>query len=123
MMGMSDRDPYEKRRGRGRGESRWSPRRIDARLRQVRAIEMRTAGATCREIAAACGYKTPSGASKAIWRAIREVNADERVRAQRQRDRVQAVRDRCERWCRENGCTPPNWKAIDAGDVDGWLDP
>lgn len=116
-------DPWAKRRGRGRGESKHSPRILAAKLKQIAALEMRAGGATHAEIAAALGYRTKSGSCKAIRRALDEVAALERKQRQRARQREQDKRRDVQRWCVVNGCTPPNWDAIDHGDAAGaWLD-
>lgn len=54
-------------RGRGRGESLTSPRRIEAKLRAARVIELRSQGYTWAAIARALGFKDKSGP----WRAMR----------------------------------------------------
>lgn len=54
-------------RGRGRGESLTSPRRIEAKLRTAQIIRLRKDGHTWDTIARMCGFKDPSGP----WRAVR----------------------------------------------------
>lgn len=48
------------------GESKTSPRRIDARDKQRKALELRRSGATYIQIAKALGYQTPGGAERAV---------------------------------------------------------
>ena len=55
------------------GESLTSPRRLAAIERHRRALELRTAGATFPEIAAALGYTGPGAAYKAVHAGIRAV--------------------------------------------------
>ena len=57
-------------RGRGRGESKTSPRRIAAKLRAADAIRLRAAGATYQAIALHLGFRDASGAWRAIDRAL-----------------------------------------------------
>lgn len=57
-------------RGRGRGESLTSPRRIEAKLRAAQVLELRFAGYTWDSIARKCGFRDPSGP----WRAIRRAS-------------------------------------------------
>jgi hypothetical protein len=54
-------------RGRGRGESLTSPRRIEARVRAGDVMHLRMTGHTWQYIADACGFKDASGP----WRAVR----------------------------------------------------
>jgi hypothetical protein len=54
-------------RGRGRGESLTSPRRLYAKERTARAIELRWQGYSWQAIALHLGYRDRSGA----WRAVR----------------------------------------------------
>src|SRR5260370_41834300 len=56
-------------RGRGRGESLYSPRRIEAKLRAAQVVHMRFAGHTWQHIADALGFKDRSGP----WRATRRL--------------------------------------------------
>jgi len=53
------------------GESKISPRRILAAEKQVKAMELRKAGATFREIGEKLGY-TEAGARKAVMSALRK---------------------------------------------------
>src|SRR5262245_33700063 len=55
-------------RGRGRGESLNSPRRIAARLKALAAKQLRMQGLTYREIARKLGYHTISAAWHAVQR-------------------------------------------------------
>jgi hypothetical protein len=73
-------------RGRGRGESLYSPRRIEAKLRAVEAFKLRCQGWRFKQIAAHLGY----GSAKSAWRAWRRTldevtaqrNYEERRRAE-----------------------------------------
>jgi hypothetical protein len=56
--------------GRGRGESKASPRRIRAAEKQVRALELRKAGVYYDQIAKELGYKGHQGAYKAVMSAL-----------------------------------------------------
>lgn len=62
-------------RGRGRGESLTSPRRIAAKQRAAKALQLRMDGYTWRMIAASLGYKCPSGAWRAVRRCVNRVDA------------------------------------------------
>jgi hypothetical protein len=55
-------------RGRGRGESLYSPRRIRAKLRAQSAVRLHLKGLTYEDIARTLGYKDRSGAWRAIMR-------------------------------------------------------
>jgi hypothetical protein len=57
-------------RGRGRGESKTSPRRIAAKRRAAEALRLRAAGATYAAIARHLGYRDASGAWRALDRAL-----------------------------------------------------
>jgi hypothetical protein len=57
-------------RGRGRGESKTSPRRIAAKLRAAEALKLWADGATNAAIARQLGYRDASGAWRAIDRAL-----------------------------------------------------
>ena len=57
-------------RGRGRGESRTSPRRIRAVERATEALRLRAAGRTYEAIATALGYRDASGAWRAVDRTL-----------------------------------------------------
>lgn len=57
-------------RGRGRSESLYSPRRIEAKLRARRCIELWQAGHTWQSIADMLGFKDRSGP----WRAVRRAS-------------------------------------------------
>jgi len=63
-------------RGRGRGESLISPRRIEAKLRATKVIELRIEGHTWESIARATGFKDASGPYRAMKRAIDRVDWD-----------------------------------------------
>jgi hypothetical protein len=63
-------------RGRGRGESTTSPRRVEAVLRQAEACKLRGVGATYAAIARTVGYRDPSGAWRAVWAALRKTLPD-----------------------------------------------
>ena len=56
-------------RGRGRGESLTSPRRIEAKNRAARALSLWQIGATWQQIADQLGFADRSGA----WRAVRRL--------------------------------------------------
>src|SRR5215831_12280469 len=62
-------------RGRGRGESLLSPRRIAAKLKALDALALHCKGYTYRVIAATLGYRTTSGAWQAVQR-IRDQEAE-----------------------------------------------
>lgn len=55
-------------RGRGRGESLLSPRRIAAKLRAIEAWRLNLMGYTWEAIAAQLGYRTRGGAWRAVQR-------------------------------------------------------
>ena len=63
-------------RGRGRGESKTSPRRVEAVLKQAVACKLRVCGASYAEIAYALGYRDPSGAWRAIDAALRKARQE-----------------------------------------------
>jgi len=63
-------------RGRGRGESLYSPRRIEAKLRMVKVIRLRAAGYTWERIARALGFRDASGPYRAYRRAVDRVDWD-----------------------------------------------
>lgn len=63
-------------RGRGRGESIMSPRRIRARLRAAEAIRLRMAGATWQTIATTLGYSDPTGPWLAVRRTCSRMDWD-----------------------------------------------
>jgi hypothetical protein len=73
-------------RGRGRGESLTSPRRISAKLRVVKVIRMRADGLTFEQIARKLGYRDASGPYRAMKRTMDRVDWD--------RDRKQALKRR-----------------------------
>jgi hypothetical protein len=54
----------------GQGESKTSERRIKAREKQGKALEYRKGGVTYQKIADLLGYKTPTGAEKAVKAAL-----------------------------------------------------
>jgi hypothetical protein len=62
-------------RGRGRGESLHSPRRIVAKLNAVEAYKLHLAGWTYQQIAARLGYQTRQGAWRAVRRTLDAVTA------------------------------------------------
>lgn len=64
-------------------ESKASPRRVEAAVRQQEALQLRLRGQTYREIAEATGYASESGARKAVETAL------------------QAIRDECEETAEE----------------------
>ena len=59
------------------GESKSSPRRIEAVQRQRRALELRVAGASFDDIAGALGYASKSGAYMAVRAGLNRVPAPE----------------------------------------------
>jgi hypothetical protein len=61
-------------RGRGRGESRYSPRRIDASFKALKVMRLRTEGYHWSTIAKICGYADHSGAYYAYWRLMDRLN-------------------------------------------------
>jgi hypothetical protein len=71
-------------RGRGRGESLLSPRRIEAKLRTIEVIRLRRAGYTWQAIARALGYADASGPYRAYKRTIDRIDWD---RAQKQKQK------------------------------------
>jgi hypothetical protein len=62
-------------RGRGRGESLTSPRRIEAKLRAAKALELRSQGHSWETIARRLGYRDRSGAWRAVRRAADRADA------------------------------------------------
>lgn len=69
-------------RGRGRGESLYSPRRIEAKLRTIEVIRLRAAGHTWDSIARELGFRDPSGPYHAFKRAVDRVDWDRRRQAE-----------------------------------------
>ncbi len=55
------------------GESKSSPRRIEARMRQGQALRLRIGGASFDDIARQHGYQTKGGAYSAVEAALRDV--------------------------------------------------
>jgi hypothetical protein len=74
-------------RGRGRGESLYSPRRVRAKLRACEVMRMRIEGHTWTHIAKVTGFASASGAYNAFQRCLARVNWDERRRAELKRER------------------------------------
>jgi len=72
-------------RGRGRGESLFSPRRIEAKLRTVKVIRLRAAGYTWERIARALGFRDASGPYRAYRRAVDRVDWDRKAELKRYR--------------------------------------
>lgn len=101
----------------GRGESKTSPRRIAAKERAKRALELRQAGATYEEIAEALGYEDRSGPYRAVKNALEELPREAAVELRR----LEAMRlDRLQRaiWVRALGSggdvpVPPDLRAVD----------
>lgn len=60
-------------KGRGRGESLSSPRRVAAKLKSLQALELHAKGYTYAQIARKLGYRDTSGA----WRAVQRVRDDD----------------------------------------------
>jgi hypothetical protein len=71
-------------RGRGRGESLTSPRRIAAKLRASEVFHLRMAGHTWQTIAHKLGFADASGPYRAYKRTLDRVDYDN---AQRQREK------------------------------------
>lgn len=69
-------------RGRGRGESLWSPRRVEAKLRAVQVFHLRIEGHTWQEIADHLGFKDASGPYRAYRRTMDRLEWDDRRRAE-----------------------------------------
>lgn len=72
-------------RGRGRGESLTSPRRVAAKLRTIEVIRMRKECCTWEQIARQLGFKDASGPYRAYKRAIDRMEWDQREREQLKR--------------------------------------
>ncbi|SRR6266516_308224 len=72
-------------RGRGRGESLTSPRRIAAKLRTIEVLRLRTASHTWQEIARATGFRDASGPYRAYKRAIDRITWNEQRKAELKR--------------------------------------
>ncbi len=56
-----------------KGESKISPRRVSAKIKQARAIQLRIAGASFRAIKEAVGYNSEQAAYDAVKRALERV--------------------------------------------------
>lgn len=67
-------------RGRGRGESITSPRRIAAKLRAAEVIRLRAQECTWQQIAVALGFADASGAYRAYKRTVDRLDWDEQRR-------------------------------------------
>ena len=63
-------------RGRGRGESLLSPRRIEAKLRALRVLHLRMAGLSFAAIARRLGFRDRSGPWRAMRRTCDRVDQD-----------------------------------------------
>jgi len=74
-------------RGRGRGESLSSARRIEAKLRAYKALQMRRAGSSWRLIAARLGFRDRSGPWRAVRRLYDRVDYNTYARHEQQRRR------------------------------------
>lgn len=61
----------KKKRARG-GSARTSKRMLAAAVKQARAVELRSSGASFDRIATECGYKDRAGAHKAVMSALRK---------------------------------------------------
>lgn len=68
-------------RGRGRGESLLSPRRVAAKLRTLEVIKLRRQGCTWQHIAGRLGFKDASGPYRAYKRAVDRMEWDRQRRA------------------------------------------
>ncbi len=69
-------------RGRGRGESLYSPRRVGAKVRAAEVLKMHGAGHTYKQIACILGYADASGPYRAMRRAIDRLDWDHARRAE-----------------------------------------
>jgi hypothetical protein len=74
-------------RGRGRGESLTSPRRIAAKLRTIEVIRMRAQFYTWNQIARTLGFKDASGPYRAYKRAVDRVDWNTQRKAVQRRER------------------------------------
>jgi hypothetical protein len=63
-------------RGRGRGESLTSPRRLAAKVRAGKVIRLHAAGYTYAQIARHLGFRDASGAYRAMKRAVDRLEWD-----------------------------------------------
>ncbi len=72
-------------RGRGRGESLSSPRRIEAKVKALHAMELHCLGVTYDSIARQLGYRTRGGAWRAVQRIRDQHAAWERWKAEQRR--------------------------------------
>lgn len=87
-------------------ESKTSSRKIKAAIREAEAVRLRLEGASYREIAERLGYRGPSGAYKAVERAIGRLCPVERAETLR---RIEAARlDRLWRKL---------WRKLEEGDL------
>lgn len=77
-------------RGRGRGESLTSPRRIAAKQRAAQVIALRARGYTWQEIANQIGYADASGAYRAWQRSVDRIDFDRRQREQARKKKRRA---------------------------------
>jgi hypothetical protein len=68
-------------RGRGRGESLSSPRRIEAKMRASRVLELRMQGHTWEKIAQHLGYRDRSGPYRAAQRVFERIDMNDARRA------------------------------------------
>lgn len=74
-------------RGRGRGESLSSPRRVEAKLRAVTVLRLRMAGRTWKLIARRLGYRDASGPYRAYRRALDRLAWDQDQKAAQKKAR------------------------------------
>jgi hypothetical protein len=74
-------------RGRGRGESLFSPRRIAAKIRAAEVVRLRCQGYTWEQIARATGFKDASGAYRAWKRTLDRIDWDKQRREELKRKR------------------------------------
>lgn len=72
-------------RGRGRGESLSSPRRIAAKLRAAKVLQLRTSGATWEAIARGLGFADASGAYRSYRRAMDRILWQEALKRKNKR--------------------------------------
>jgi hypothetical protein len=66
----------KRRKGRGRGESKFSPRRIEASLKALKALDLRRQGLTYEEIKKQLKYNSREAVFKGIMTALRATQQD-----------------------------------------------
>lgn len=76
-------------RGRGRGESLYSDRRMKAKLRAIEVVELRLFGQlTWEEIARRLGFRDKSGAFRAYHRTMGRIEWDKRRKVELKREEL-----------------------------------